>query len=366
MASLGYLKAFNRELGEGIMSAFALQKRKISPRPDFVCFGISDECMLRCKMCYKWKEDIFIKPNAKTPSLKDWKNCIASLKGISQDSLQINFGGGEPFLRQDILEIASFSKGKGFKTNIASNGYLIDAALAKEIGRSGLDSIILSLDSLNPAAHDHLRGTEGAFDRVMRAIDLLEQFGRGIYKGICCVIYEKNLEEILDLAAWVEGDERINSVYFMAAMQPNNSPWDPAWQDKEEFGLLWPRDSARASSVIDELIRLKKQGYKIANQICQLEAFKLYYQYPAKFVKHTKCNMDSALHISSCGDIFLCYRWQKLGNIQEDDLAGVWNSQEAERTRADIRRCKNNCHFLLNCFFKDDYPFRVEQTKEYQ
>ena len=103
----------------------------------------------------------------------------------------------------------------------------------------------------------------------------------------------------------------------------------------------------------------KKNNSKITNQICQLEAFKLYYQSPDRFVKNTKCNMDRAIHVSSCGDIFLCYRHPLLGNIQIDNLAKVLDSEKDDQIRQDISNCKDNCHFLLNCFFKNDYPFRL-------
>ncbi len=32
-------------------------------KPEFGCLGITDDCMLRCKMCHKWKQDIFIHEN---------------------------------------------------------------------------------------------------------------------------------------------------------------------------------------------------------------------------------------------------------------------------------------------------------------
>ncbi len=344
---------------EHLKELFSAKKYSNRRILEFSCFGIADDCTLKCKMCHKWKEDIFIKKETKLPTLKDWENCVSSLRDITDDSFQINFGGGEPFLNKEILELVKLCKSKRFKTNIATNGYVINETMAKKIADSGLDSIILSLDSLNRDIHDYLRGVNGVFDRVMDAIKYLDKYCNGIYKGICCAIYEKNLDGILNLMEWVDKNTRINSIYFMAAMQPNNTPLDLKWHKKDEFNFLWPKDSKKVSAIIDELIGHKKNNSKITNQICQLEAFKLYYQSPERFVKNTKCNMDSAVHISSCGDIFLCYRHPLLGNIQTDDLAEALDSEKADQVRQDISNCKNNCHFLLNCFFKDDYPFRL-------
>jgi len=350
MPFLRYIKKLGSSFKKGSASA---------AKPEFVCFGITDSCTLRCRMCQKWKEDIFIKQKAKEPTLKDWKNCVNSLSRIAERPLQINFGGGEPLLKKDILELIRFSGSRKLETNIATNGYLIDEAMAERIADSGLNSVIISLDSVNEDTHDYLRGSSGVYSGVMKAIDNLEKYGKGIYKGICCAIYDKNIDDILRLAEWVEKDSRLNSVYFMAAMQPNNTPLDFLWRKKEEFGFLWPKDSKKACSLIDELIKLKNNNFKITNSVCQLEAFKSYYAHPENFVKSTKCNMDTALHVSSCGDIFLCYRHGLLGNIKTDDVVDVWCSEKAEKARRDIASCKDNCHFLLNCFFKGDYPFKL-------
>jgi len=339
---------------------FPRKKEAGKVKLDFVCFGIIDDCILKCKMCQKWKEDIFIKEKTNYPGLEDWKRCVNSLRKITDEPIQINFGGGEPLLKQGLWELVSFCKSKRLNVNIATNGYLIDKDTAKKISDSGLDSIILSLDSLQEDTHDYLRGVTGVYKAVMNAISCLDKSCSGLYKGICSVIYNKNIEDITKLVEWVDSDRRLNSVYFMAAMQPNNTALDRQWYLKEEFDCLWPKDPLKACAVIDELIKLKKNNSKITNQVCQLEAFKLYYQFPERFVKSTKCNMGSALHISSCGDIFLCYHWGKLGNIKTDDIAQIWSSDNAAGVRQEIARCKNNCHFLLNCYFKGDYPFIVE------
>ncbi len=334
------------------MGLFSARERTSVTELNFVCFGITDSCTLKCRMCYKWKEDIFIKEKPVEPTLSDWKNCADAIRRIANGPLQINFGGGEPLLKRDTLGLVNYCKSKRLETNIATNGYLIDETMARRIADTGLDSIIISLDSLEQDRHDSLRGVKGVYQGVMNAIDNLEKYSNGLYKGICSVIYDENLDDLLRLVEWVDRDSRLNSIYFMAAMQPNNTPLDSQWYTREEFSFLWPKDPEKVCSLIDKLIDLKKNGSKIINQVYQLEAFKLYYQSPERFVKTTKCNMDSALHISSCGDIFLCYRWPLLGNIKTDDVADIWYSKEAAKVRHDIARCKNNCHFLLNCFLK--------------
>ncbi|MGE5197375.1 MAG: radical SAM protein, partial [Deltaproteobacteria bacterium] len=237
-------------------------------RPEFCCFGIVDECFLRCKMCEKWKPD----PNCQgkpRPSLQEWKDAIASLRTIVDGGFLINFGGGEALLLNGILDLVRFAADSGFRTNIASNAYLIDEEMARNIGRSGLSSINISLDSMKEKTHDYLRGVPGVYARALKAIDYLDlHCPKDFEIIICCAIYDINMEEVAEVAEWVNRHPRIKWIYFMAAMQPNNTNPQTGWQ-KKEFSYLWPQDPEKITAVISRLIDMKKCGYKINNQICQ-------------------------------------------------------------------------------------------------
>lgn len=326
--------------------------------PGFCCFGVVDECFLRCKMCQKWKPDPNIQ-GKKRPTITQWKDAVASLRTITDEGFLINFGGGEPFLMEGLLEIVRFAADRGLRTNIATNACLIDEDMAKRVADSGLSSVNISLDSMNETTHDYLRGVPGVYKKAMRAIEYLDKYcHRDFEIIICCAIYNINMEEIIEVAEWVNQHPRIKWVYFMAAMQPNNTKPNSGWY-KDEFSYLWPKNTKKIISVVDTLIDMKNRGYRINNQLCQLEAFKNYFSYPDRFVKKTSCNLDRAVHISSVGNIYICYDWECLGNIATDDLAGAWYSEDADKIRENIRSCKKNCHHLINCFFEGDYPFSV-------
>lgn len=329
-------------------------------KPGFCCIGIVDTCMLHCKMCEKWKDDPGTK-GISQPTTEQWKTFIRQLRDLVDEGFEIDFGGGEALMHKDLLELVSYAKGLGFKCAVASNGYLIDENMAKRLVDSGMDSVILSLDSLNPEIHDHMRGVKGVAQRVFQAIDYLRKYSKTIHIGICTIILEQNLGEIVELAEWVNTHrEKMNSILFMAAMQPNNTEFDPQWY-KENHDYFWPKDIKKVGGIIDELIRRRKAGEWIGDSVPQLEAFKAYYENPGRFVKKNPCNLDRAVHASSIGDVYLCYRYAILGNIKKgDDVRKLWHSAAAQGARADIRKCQDNCHFLLNCFFEGDYPFGVE------
>lgn len=333
-----------------------LKDAKEKIKPGFCCLGITDRCMLKCKMCYKWQDTA----PQETPSLEQYKTFLSGLRELVDEGFRINFGGGEALLFNGVLELVRFSVEKGFSTNIASNGWLINEEMAKRIGDSGLNEINLSLDSFDEATHDYLRGVKGVCRRVMNAIEYLNKYSKNTKIGICSVIYDCNLDKLLPLINWAVNNDMLSSISFMAPMQPNNTGVDKKWWEGE-YGFLWPKDSDKATSFIDRVLELKKTYHKIGTAIQQLEAYKLYLKAPHQFVKKTKCNLDRAVHVSAVGDIFLCFRWDSLGNIERGaDIRELWYSDKADEVRQKIGTCRDNCHFLLNCFFEGDYPFGLD------
>jgi len=310
-------------------------------------------------MCEKWKGDLVADTSTnRPPTLEEWKHCTDSLRQMVDDHFIIDIGGGEALMMDGVLELVRYSVDLGFDTSIASNGWLIDEEMAKRIANSGLKMISLSLDSYKPEVHDLLRGVPGVYQRVMDAIGYLRRYcGKGFSINICCAIYDINQDDILELIRWANSNSSISgSINFMACMQPNNTQPEEYWY-LNKYGYLWPKDPDKTAGIIEKIIDLKKEGWKIGNPISQLKAFQAYYQDPRKFVKKKQCNLDRAVHVSAVGDIFLCYGWECLGNIKGHDLKERWYSQDAFKVREKIATCKNNCHFLLNCFdeFYEDF-----------
>ena len=159
----------------------------------------------------------------------------------------------------------------------------------------------------------------------------------------------------------------------MAIMQPNNTIFEPGWYEKKDFEDLWPKNTNEVIKVIDELIKIKKhqikltksglrKNEKLVNTLPQLYAFKSYFKFPERFVKNEKpCNFDTAIQVSAVGDVYMCYHYNKIGNIHKDDFRKIWSSKKANNIRKNIKVCKTNCHELINCYYKDEYPFELTE-----
>ncbi len=323
----------------------------MSVKPPIFCdIGITENCMLRCKMCRIWEAP----ERPDELSIEDWKDFITSLEEFGSDDIRVHFAGGEPLIKKGILDLISFANKKGFTTVMVTNGFLVDDAMAEKIVRSGLDVLSISLDSLDAGTHDFLRGKEGVHSQAVRAIDYLKRHGaKGI--SILTVITASNLDSLTELVKLVDDNDSLSSIYFQAISHPIAMPKDEQWYKKDEFSCLWPRDKRYLNSVIDSLIERKNRGSKISNSVRQLEMFKSYFDRPDELNGDTKCDQgDYVVYVHSNGDIFLCGQMAPIGNVKTDNIKELWYSEKAGSRRKEIYDCKKSCLNVINCFEDKD------------
>ncbi|WP_298438892.1 mycofactocin radical SAM maturase [Geobacter sp.] len=106
---------------------------------------------------------------------------------------QINFGGGEPFMRPDFEEILAACHSRGIMTCISTNGTLLDAGRVARLAASRLVAIQVSMDGATPETCDAIRG-KGVFKRAIEAIRLLA--ATSIPASINTVLTTQNASEI--------------------------------------------------------------------------------------------------------------------------------------------------------------------------
>lgn len=328
--------------------------------PAYCCICIIESCFFHCQMCQKWKSDInFIDPAE--PNLEQWKNFIDYLRKLVKGKFQINFAGGEPLLRKELLELIKYSAEKGFDTLLVTNAFLIDEAMAKKIASSDVTLASISLDSLKPERHDFLRGVKGAYFKVMEAIELLNKYAKKVSIRICTVISNYNIDEAADILKWIQANEKIDGMVFQAITQPFETPEDRFWYLNPEYSHLWPDDASRLNKVIDELIKMKKDGYnKLHNPLAQLYVYKAYFRDPNKFIKQQACHIDTqSITVTHLGEIKICCYMEPIGNIKCDDINDAWFSERAKKLRVKIKNCKKNCQSMVNCNFDEteDYIY---------
>lgn len=135
-----------------------------------VTLAVTNRCNYRCWHCYNANRSQCDMPLS---ALKDIA-CQLQKLGV----VNVTLTGGEPLLRADLEEIAkSFDQTTCLTLNTTGCG--LTAQRAKSLRDSGIFSVGISLDSINPLEHDRMRGKEGAF---RTALDALKSVGEnGLY-----------------------------------------------------------------------------------------------------------------------------------------------------------------------------------------
>ncbi len=110
----------------------------------------------------------------------------------------IYFGGGEPFLHNNLIEIIDFAKKLQIIPSISTNGSLINKKiLSKLYGIGFKHNFYISLDGPNESINDLIRG-KGSFKKTIAGIDKLSQYKK-IQFALTMVLTKININYIDDM-----------------------------------------------------------------------------------------------------------------------------------------------------------------------
>jgi [mycofactocin precursor peptide]-tyrosine decarboxylase / 3-amino-5-[(4-hydroxyphenyl)methyl]-4,4-dimethylpyrrolidin-2-one synthase len=88
----------------------------------------------------------------------------------------VNVGGGEPMVRPDFFRLMEHAVSRGVGVKFSTNGSRIDAAAARWIASTDRLDVQISLDGVDAAVNDVIRG-EGSYANARHAMDLLAERG---------------------------------------------------------------------------------------------------------------------------------------------------------------------------------------------
>ena len=170
-------KAFNRFLS----TYFSDEKRTPIQSVDL---AVTNGCVFNCWHCYNAGRVLSDLPTASMQKI------VRQLQEAG--AIVINFTGGEPCLRQDIVEICA-SLNEDSSGILATTGYGFTDDIAMRLRGTGVYSISISLDSADEKEHDRRRGIQGAFQIAINGIKTAKKWG--FYTYTCAVPSKKLLEE---------------------------------------------------------------------------------------------------------------------------------------------------------------------------
>ena len=170
------------------------QTDKITPRLRLVAWEITRSCNLFCAHC---------RASSVQKSYEDelpTEECLHLIDGILEVAKPVLIiTGGEPLLRQDLLQIARYAADRELRVVIGTNGTLITEAIAAQLKAVPISRIGVSIDFPIPELQDKFRGRTGAFEAALAGIAKARQ--AGIEVQINSTITKLNVSYLNELLA---------------------------------------------------------------------------------------------------------------------------------------------------------------------
>ena len=333
-------------------------------RPLDVICEISYVCNLECPTCFRWTA----KPDEHELTAEQWKAALLKLRNWL-GTFNLTFTGGEPFLRKDILEIFRFAANNGIVTGVVSNGSLIDKELARKIVASGLDGLTLSLNSMVPEIHNKTRGTNAAFDEVMRALDNMQD-RNGMRLVLSTTIVKDSVKGLIDVVEFVK-KRGLYGINFQPIMPASILPiYDKNGHTRKMAigspfkALLEQKDNAHIDDVFSRLLSMKANGYPILNSEEHLREMAKYLKDPTTpeiLEKVCKVGIKN-LNIDPFGNVRLCSIMGVVGNVLTDEPENIWRSVNAAQQREEIRTCDKTCRLMFCNYKKLDFKYKAKRV----
>ncbi len=189
-----------QEYGEAWLKGFALMMKGIrkygiripfTPAGPFqIVWNFTFLCNLKCKHCY---EDAGVRqPELTTDQAYEAVDVLSRIAGVGLPS--VSFSGGEPLMREDFFEVASYAKKRIPYVSIATNGTLLTKDNVKRLKDIGVDYAEISLDGASKEVHESFRRVPGCFAKAMKGIE--NCVDEGLDACIAAVAHRENLSEI--------------------------------------------------------------------------------------------------------------------------------------------------------------------------
>ena len=282
------------------------------------CIAVTERCNLRCRHCYWHEPDL--RPD---PCLDDLDRVLAQFKALGnafgeQGEHLLAIGGGEPTLRNDLEDLVTLAKQRGFSVRLTTNAVRMSRRRAESLRDSGLEAVQVSIDGASEDAHDRVRG-RGNWTRAVRGAQALRDAGAFIILN-CVLRPGGNMETahlMLDLACNLD----VAGVKF-ARLVPAGQVVTNGLQTNGDFGEAYTRilAHARQSEYARYLLFLDP-----AVEVLRRREPHHFAGLPRVVTDLCKCRHTLMVEVDAVsGNIHYCRDRTVLGNIWENDLVAVW------------------------------------------
>ena len=184
-----------------------------------IIWEITNQCNYSCEYC------IFSSTGKKPRGELSFEQCIQTIEQLKQEGFNyIKFTGGEPFMRDDFLDILSYAQSQGFSFDISSNASFITDEISQKLSFLNINFIHISLDGYDSFSQEIVRGKK-SFSKTVNGLQSLIKYNSNIRLGCVIHLYNQDkLQEIVNFANQYKIKEVIFSIMSPLGKMAKNSP----------------------------------------------------------------------------------------------------------------------------------------------
>lgn len=289
-------------------------------------------CNQKCTNCYAAGQH-----NADVSEIttEEWKTIIDKCREAYIP--QLTFTGGEPTMRNDLVELIEYSR--WFVTRLNTNGQLLSKQLCKQLYEASLDSIQITLYSSEKQEHQTLTGSTCGFDKTVEGLKNAIESGLNVSVNTpLCKInsdYVKTLKFLHEF-----GVEYVSCSGIIFTGNARNE--DAKNQQMTENELY--------KTLKDAVDYCKEAHMEIAFTSPGLIAEEKLYELGVDVPTCGACMSNMA--IAPNGDVVPCQSWldenSSLGNMLTDSWKKIWNAPLCLSTREFASRLEYKCPLRKN------------------
>lgn len=247
---------------------------------------ITKRCNMKCNYCNIQSQKI------DEMDINRWKKAIDIISSFGVKDIVIL--GGEPTMYPDIVPIVDYIENeKNISCSLTTNAYN-NKEIVMNLLNIGLSFIGVSVDNLNSKESISPLKARNGLNLIKYLIEQNQKSNMINYT----VLNKKNIDDVIDLIKYMN-DCGVYT-YILPFHWGNENSFEHR-KNNEKFAIMTENDIDKYCYTIDEIIKMKKEGYLIKNQIEFFEMSKSHIK-----DLNWKCNGLSELRVDCDGKMVCC------------------------------------------------------------
>lgn len=281
-----------------------------------VTWEITEKCNMHCKHC----------SNAVNgqPFEMNTADCKKVIDKICEANIfKVGIEGGEPLIRNDLIDLIAYMNQRKIRPSIATNGILLSNRMIERLKSCYVDSIQISLDGSDKDSYALLRGDSSHFELILQNVK--QAIKHDLPISIAMVVSKSTYTQIPKMAQLAQslGVAKLRFIDFVPSGRGQIADCLSAEELKRAYTMMCEIECPGLEIITPNKLMswlLKKPNETLLGLINPGTCF--------------GCEAGTVIaHIRANGDLFPCSFFREdafsAGNILKDSWQSIWVDSEA-------------------------------------